>query len=406
MPIAKSDRRIIIKKKNTRVVSNRKISTTSDVSTLDRLEQNIQSPSSKRVGGDVVYLGNDGPMNETLKKNCEISYSFRTWEEAKTHLGNKRLSFTVFTMMTEPVEGIYQSLVEIFERTNQSGTIFIPEYWNLPDKNPKKVAVNRILEKYEKNMVRSRQQTKPGINDSYLSIKVCNNPVFQERTKPLIVAMVLKTGSQYNREHVIKLSNMIKKNLSGNYEIWCLTNAYNDRYIKNHVDNLVPLSYNLKGWWSKIELFKPGLFGGKHVLYLDLDTLITGPIDYLARYGGKFLALRDFNTLTDMGSGIMSWDGDEWDHTFESMLKIAGSAKKNQYTGGDQQLIEEVIGMDNVEFFQDLFPGKLYEFKYKCMREDDSIVDPDEVRDGIICFHGKPKMQDLRNTKLIREYWG
>ena len=66
--------------------------------------------------------------------------------------------------------------------------------------------------------------------------------------------------------------------------------------------SLLPI--DLRGWWNKLYLFKPGVLEGR-VLYIDLDTVIVGDLDPLAQYDGRFAILRDLFRPQHYGSGVM-----------------------------------------------------------------------------------------------------
>ena len=64
---------------------------------------------------------------------------------------------------------------------------------------------------------------------------------------------------------------------------------------REHCVETLPADPQLKGWWSKVSLFKPGRFTG-NVLYFDLDVVISGDLDGLVELleFGDFWALDDF----------------------------------------------------------------------------------------------------------------
>jgi hypothetical protein len=65
----------------------------------------------------------------------------------------------------------------------------------------------------------------------------------------------------------------------------------------------------LSGWWNKLYLFKDGLFPeGDRILYLDLDTVITGSLDDIIQYKGTFAILRDFYRPEGLQSSVMAWE--------------------------------------------------------------------------------------------------
>ena len=93
-------------------------------------------------------------------------------------------------------------------------------------------------------------------------------------------------GDKYSVEYVYTLKRMVEVNLSMPHEFICITS----QPMKGV--NCIEPECDYHGWWQKIGLFKPGLATGAS-LYLDLDVVITGPLDDLVLdYGGCELAMR------------------------------------------------------------------------------------------------------------------
>lgn len=151
---------------------------------------------------------------------------------------------------------------------------------------------------------------------------------------------------------------------------------------------------DLPGWWSKLFLFRSETFPRLcRVLYLDLDTLVTGSLDEIARYDGEFACLRDFYRPDGLGSGVMAWRGgfgaeiwDRWNAESRPLLP-----------GGDQEWIERVTDR-KADRLQDLYPGQIVSFKADC-------------RDGLpaaarlVCLHGRPKFEDMAPDCWARQRW-
>ena len=67
-----------------------------------------------------------------------------------------------------------------------------------------------------------------------------------------------------------------------------------------------PIDGKYPGWWAKMLLFKPHFaLAGKRVIYLDLDTVIVGSVDFLFAYRGTFCILRDWWAYS-YNSSVMS----------------------------------------------------------------------------------------------------
>ena len=192
----------------------------------------------------------------------------------------------------------------------------------------------------------------------------------------MITFVCVKVGSKYGPEYVNRLRRMIKVNYEGEHKFICLTD---DR--AGLTTAWTPVGTDLPGWWAKLILFKPHPALVGRVIYMDLDTVIAGNIDWLADYRGLFCILRDFYQPTGWGSAIMSFQAgchpEVWSHhTIQAI----------EHFTGDQDWIKAHIG--KADIWQDLFPGKIGSYK------------ADKLQDGpgkfsIVCFHGEPRPHEV-----------
>jgi hypothetical protein len=220
----------------------------------------------------------------------------------------------------------------------------------------------------------------------------------------LTVACVLRPSATYNPTWVYRLQAQVARHLSIPHRFVCLTNAALTGC------EAIPLELDVaattgragngwtvhKGWWSKIELFRPGLLTGP-TLYLDLDTLVIGSLDGIAGLPHRFTALADFNSGR-FGSGMLAWSGD-WSLIHEAFLadpeRIMARYDDREPAAsgriGDQAFIEDVLADagEDWESFQALCGADLIR-SYKvhsCRRERPSGA-------SVVCFHGKPKQHE------------
>ena len=143
-------------------------------------------------------------------------------------------------------------------------------------------------------------------------------------------------------------------------------------------------------WWAKLDLFRPDAFPARErVLYFDLDTVITGPLDDLAAYAGPFACLRDFYRPWGLGSGVMAWEHGTCDDLWTEWI-AKGSPKLK---GGDQVWVE-VMRPDAVRL-QDQFPGQFASWKRDCVTGI-----PAGTR--VVCFHGVPRPHQVNWAGQIR----
>lgn len=198
------------------------------------------------------------------------------------------------------------------------------------------------------------------------------------------VCAVLRSGGEYRHHHVEALAAGVAEHLPG-ADFVCLTDMRPERTI------FAQMRHGWPGWWSKLELFRPGLFAGR-ILYLDLDTVITGDLSEIAAYVGPFAMLSDFLRPERPASGVMAWQADcePARRVWDAFIQAPDYAM--QTSGGDQAFIRSVLG-DDVDRLQDLVPGQIASYKVH-------VRDTGRVPSGtrLVCFHGKPRPWDAEWT--------
>jgi hypothetical protein len=194
----------------------------------------------------------------------------------------------------------------------------------------------------------------------------------------LTVACVLKSGGDYKPSHVLALRDGVARNLTLPHSFVCLSD------MKVSCET-IPLLRGWPGWFSKLELFRPGIFEGP-VVYWDLDTIIVGSLDPIA-LGHKFTVLENFWRPDRIGSGMMAWDCDlskiytDFLGNPDRFISLYRTPEK----WGDQAFIKDHTPV-RPELWQRKFPGKVVSYKIHCR-------DKGRVPDGasVICHHGQPR---------------
>ena len=220
------------------------------------------------------------------------------------------------------------------------------------------------------------------------------------------IVTVLRSGGDFNAKHVQALQRQVRQ-----YAPWADFVCLSDVDIAD-VETL-PLVHDWPKWWAKMELFDPRLHGD--FLFMDLDTVIVGPLDDL-------LAVRELTLLRDFyrdgsrrteglqsslmrvppikevtATGLMHLRERDRDTPWSDFIK--SPAKVIQTThGGDQAFLEPYF-LRSAKRFQDVTPGQVVSYKVHCCQHVLGKKDPvfrgvpDNAR--IICFHGKPRPWDL-----------
>lgn len=215
----------------------------------------------------------------------------------------------------------------------------------------------------------------------------------------------IRAGEAFSPAYVNILFDSVRRNLAEGFEgdFVCFT---------DQPDNLDPgivrrpLPADLPGWWSKIALLRNGLFpDGDRVLFLDLDSVITGRLDEIAAYDGPFAILRDFFRPDGLQSAVMAWEAGTMAYVWHA-YEANGCA--TDIPGGDQAFIEACLKRGEgyvhpygkppfkpVTILQDAFPDLFCSYKRITGAPDKASV---------VVFHGKPRPHEVV-TGWVPEVW-
>ena len=211
-----------------------------------------------------------------------------------------------------------------------------------------------------------------------------------------IVITVLRSGGEYNEEHVHALFRNLTRSLSVPFEFQVLTDS---RDIAKSM--ALPLRHDWPGWWSKLELFRPGLFRqDDRVVYMDLDTVLVGNVDWLFDFtgsmmmaNGPMMILRGFRKPR-WASGLMAWQGEPAASlAYHKFLGDPAHYMKRHKAGGDQEFMMATL-RDRIkwEYWERQFPKTaIASYKRNVLLNKDMLPLPDTV----VCFHGLPRPWDV-----------
>lgn len=175
-----------------------------------------------------------------------------------------------------------------------------------------------------------------------------------------------------------KLYRGIERNLT-DFQFVVLTDR--PRKFREKIFQL-PLEHNLHAYMPIMEIFKHDL---GRVLFMGLDTVITGSLEEIAGYEGDFAMIRDPNHPNKGASGVMSFPyrPDIWE-------KFINSHTSERY---DQRFLHEIPH----EYLDDYFPGQMV--SYKCHVKTNGFQDP-----RIVYFHGQYKPHEVEE-EFIKACW-
>jgi hypothetical protein len=172
-----------------------------------------------------------------------------------------------------------------------------------------------------------------------------------------VLCVWVKGQVAYSPDYVQRLKAMVSRQMDRPYRFVCLT----DRPWELAAVDTIPITGPgaLKGWWSKVRCFDAGLRLSGRLLYLDLDSLIVGPLapilDYPSRFalvppGGTFEGKGPLKVVTRFNSSVMVWDADHNHRLFDDWTPLV-----SERLWGDQDWIgEQMPGADTMP--ADWFP--------------------------------------------------
>lgn len=402
LKITTPNRLIIAKKHGTNIIRNNKnvpqpspvISPIHEIenNTRERLQQNINA--TEHIPGDIIIYNSTRFELNGINTKRKIVYL-----DNLAKFSSNAVSFLFVS--TDQVNDIVFLFRTVIPKLSWGSMIFTPKYkvgrGDLDNLWEKFVSQNfKITYTSRQKLLNPHKQTN---KEEYFAIKWLQNPPKLKRsTRLLKVATVLKTGGTYNKNHVIAIYNACKIYIKEDFEFFCLTD--HPGHIHDNVKK-IPLIHKWKGYWSKIELFRPNIFSGSDVFYLDLDTLITYDITEIATLDTDFFGMRDFNMLNELSSGVLKFNADKFNYIYSSFLSNPTGWMKCR--GGDQEAIRKILRI-TPDFMQDLFPRRMAEFKNHCWNPQTKQVHIPENY-WIVCFHSYPKMDDIQNNPIIKKYW-
>ena len=253
-----------------------------------------------------------------------------------------------------------------------------------------------------------------------------------------ITIVVLKWGTKYDARYVNRLYQMISKYGSfSSFNMICYTEDSSD-IIEAVICRTLP-DLGWKGWWYKAYLFSEATQFHGTILYLDLDTVICGNLDFLVDFNRiiddhlqdtpyPFLITLSASTLiteardNGINSSIMCWKGTSlsqcYDFLRDNYYNITSVIHKFDH------FLEMMLlhpPRSHVLFYQDLYPGRIVDYGEVLMSfEMNNTNDQNGNGISVICFPLNPKPHELalptkteideekdqgRGTPVIHRIW-
>jgi hypothetical protein len=209
----------------------------------------------------------------------------------------------------------------------------------------------------------------------------------------LTVLCVLRSGGDYDAEYVRKLRDGVAKHLTIPHRFVCLSDV-------EVPCERIPMQHNWPGWWSKIEMFRPGVITGP-TLYLDLDTIIVGNLDPVLKIPHDFSMLNIREKDLHIGNSGAMWFRKPQPHVYERFvekpeywIKYHVDNAENRYMG-DQAFISDCF--TEIPKLHHALPRFFLSYKYdRCQHR----VPPGC---SVVCFGGHPRPHEAAGW--VRHAW-
>ena len=209
-----------------------------------------------------------------------------------------------------------------------------------------------------------------------------------------VAVCVLKTGGDFDAFDVYSLKSQVMRHTG--LHLHCLTD---DTKLLSQA-YAMPLLHGWRGWWSKMELFRPD-FHNYDFFYLDLDTVLVRNCKHLATTG-KSTMLSDFYYPEKPASGLMYIRAEDraevWSRWMTNPDWHMGHLR------GDQDFLAHCAFGENAQRWQKSYPYEVISFKANMRptapRMGPQLKEPPTAA-KIVCFHGKPRPKTLREDWVL-----
>lgn len=220
----------------------------------------------------------------------------------------------------------------------------------------------------------------------------------QRMGDPVVACVWCKGPANYELRHVLALRSMVERHLSIEFDFVCLTD-HEDATEALRSEGICPVlvAPNVPGWWQKIKLFDPSMWGGtERILYLDLDVVIVGDLRKFFAAAHHTVAIANFGVNfqhSKYNSSVMLFDPTGPSQEILRKFREVGPENVMKALHGDQCWIWRVM-RDNIQTWPASWVQSYkYETRHRGPAPDTSVV----------VYHGDPKPWDC-NDRISKEY--
>lgn len=202
-------------------------------------------------------------------------------------------------------------------------------------------------------------------------------------------------------QYINRLYHGICRNLNLPFKFTCFLQEGVD---KKNIDPGVNVDYfdspSWKGCLPKLKAFDHSNGFKNRVIVLDLDLVITGNLDQMFSYNGRFMTREGFKGFNKglSGGDIVFFQAKTM--PFWDVLK-EHTKRTEEITGGRERFIYrqffKKIGMD---FLQTKYPNQIFSYKRHVRRAGGKL----SPNCRIVSCHGRPRPHEIKEP-WIKEHW-
>lgn len=211
------------------------------------------------------------------------------------------------------------------------------------------------------------------------------------------IVIVLRSGGDFSFKDVTLIINHInlKWKSEERPQIICIYDKATEEYDLGNF-KIIPMTNELPGTWSRIQLYSPEMEKYRPFLYIDLDTAIIQTIENifdLVKNPKHFITLEDFYQKGQLATGIV------WFPAECKGLNAVWKAFKKEGVKGNRMdyFLRKHIKQD--AFWQDLTES-IVDFKPKASQ----LLSELPENTNLVCFHGKPRIFNAQDIKWVNDY--
>ena len=217
----------------------------------------------------------------------------------------------------------------------------------------------------------------------------------------------------YDWIYVDKLYNSLCRHLTPQVILHVYTESNRhvpEPYVRHDLEEWPNIRGPKSSWWYKIQLFNPKLFKG-HLLYFDLDTVITSNIDWIWQQNHQsFWAVKDFKYLfksrrQTINSSVMWFSTEKYSYIYSNFDPAV--AKRHHYHGDQDYINEQIpdseinyLDIDKIKSWKWQIKNGGYNFKTRkyFLTPEQTSMPPST---SVLVFHGKPKPHEEQYSIVI-----